>query len=213
MYRNLEYSHLLFFFLYIVILVRIIGVCLALFNQVTRHISLSLSLCGLTEWRKIEKKSERRIVIRVHSISFDRNNLHFTLLITNKKAMSSIIHAVGHALTGHGHGDISEKRSSVHTVVCEDVQVKSTVNSESQSKVSSAHSSQSKIHSLMSKLGSTHAQIDAYSRRRNEEISEAVQASIEKIVHETHVHQQQLLEDAQQQSNIIESEYKEKLVA
>lgn len=125
--------------------------------------------------------------------------------------MSSIIHAVGHALSGHG--DSSEKRSSIHTVVCEDVQVKSTVNSETQSKVSSAHSSQSKIHSLMSKLGSTHAQIDEYSRRRNEEISEAVKASIEKIVHETHVHQQQLLEDAQQESNVIEGEYKEKLVA
>jgi gas vesicle protein len=61
-------------------------------------------------------------------------------------------------------------------------------------------------------LGSTHAQIDEYSRRRNDEISEAVKTSIEKIVHETQIHQQQLLNDAQKQSNEIDKEYKEKLM-
>ncbi len=139
--------------------------------------------------------------------------------------MSSIIHAVGHALTGHG--DNSEKKSNVHTVVCEDVQVKSIISSETQSKVSMGHS-QTKINELMAKLGtmnncflliisivfagSTHAQIDEYSRRRNDEISEAVKTSIDKIVHETQIQQQHLLNDAQKQSTEIEKEYKEKLM-
>jgi hypothetical protein len=60
--------------------------------------------------------------------------------------MSSIIHALT------GHGDNSERKSSVHTVVCEDVQVKSTVSSETQSKASAGHS-QNKINELMAKLG------------------------------------------------------------
>jgi len=64
--------------------------------------------------------------------------------------MSSIIHAVGHALTGHG--DNSDKKSNVHTVVYEDVKVKSIVSSETQSKGSTGHS-QNKIHELMAKLG------------------------------------------------------------
>ena len=44
--------------------------------------------------------------------------------------------------------------------------------------------------------GSTHTQVDEYSRRRTEEISEAVAESIKKIVTETQHHQQQLLADA-----------------
>jgi hypothetical protein len=61
-------------------------------------------------------------------------------------------------------------------------------------------------------LGSTHAQIDEYSRHRNDEISEAVQMSIEKIVHETQIQQQQLLNDAQKESSEIENQYKTKLM-
>lgn len=65
--------------------------------------------------------------------------------------MSSILHAVGHALSGHG--DNAEKTSNVHTVVYEDVQVKSIVSTETQSKGSTGHSQQNKIHELMAKLG------------------------------------------------------------
>lgn len=118
--------------------------------------------------------------------------------------MSSIIHAL------KGHGDHSEKKSNVHTVIHDDVQVKSTINCETQSKLSHGHF-QGKINQLMSKLGSTHAQIDEYSRRRTEEISDAVQQSIEKIVHETETQQQQLLNHAHQQATTIDSEYREKL--
>jgi hypothetical protein len=60
--------------------------------------------------------------------------------------MSSIIHALT------GHGDNSEKKSNVHTVIYEDVKIKSIVSSETQSKASMGHS-QNKIHELMAKLG------------------------------------------------------------
>lgn len=61
-------------------------------------------------------------------------------------------------------------------------------------------------------IGSTHSQIDEYSRRCNDEISEAVKTSIEKIVDETLIQQQELLNDAQKQSIEIENDYKEKLM-
>ena len=63
--------------------------------------------------------------------------------------MSSIIHAL------IGHGEQSEKKSNastVHMVTCEDVQVKSTVSSQTQSKAVAAHSL-NKINALMAKLG------------------------------------------------------------
>jgi hypothetical protein len=143
----------------------------------------------------ILERKEKKNYTRVHS---------FPLI--QQITMSSIIHALT------GHGDNSEKRSSVHTVVYEDVKVKSVVSSETQSKVTGGHSN-NKINELMAKLGSTHAQIDEYSRRRNDEISEAVQTSIEKIVHETQNQQQQLLNDAQKESNEIDNEYKKKLMS
>ena len=114
--------------------------------------------------------------------------------------MSSIIHAI----TG-------EKRSSVHTITYEDVQVKSVVSSQTHSKALVTDAT-NKINALMSKLGSTHSQIDEYSRRRTDEISEAVKGSIEKIVRLTQVEQQQLLDDAQKQSRDIEQAYQEKLM-
>ena len=64
--------------------------------------------------------------------------------------MSSIIHAVGHALSGHG--DHSDKKSNAHTVVYEDVKIKSVISSETQSKASNGHA-HNKIHDLMAKLG------------------------------------------------------------
>lgn len=45
-------------------------------------------------------------------------------------------------------------------------------------------------------LGSIHLQVDEYSRKRTEEISEAVSESIKKVVAETQLQQQQLLSDA-----------------
>jgi hypothetical protein len=60
--------------------------------------------------------------------------------------MSSILHALT------GHGDNSEKKSNVHTVICEDVKVKSIISSETHSKTSMGHSKH-KINELMAKLG------------------------------------------------------------
>jgi len=60
----------------------------------------------------------------------------------------------------------------------------------------------------MSRLGSTHLQVDEYSRRRTEEISGAVAESIRKVVIETQLHQQQLLADANSRTAEIENDFK-----
>jgi len=63
----------------------------------------------------------------------------------------------------------------------------------------------------MARLGSTHLQVDEYSRKRTEEISEAVAESIRKIVAETQHHQQQLLADANSRTAEIEHDFKLKI--
>jgi len=68
-----------------------------------------------------------------------------------------------------------------------------------------------KINDLMARLGSTHFQIDEYSRKRTEEISDAVTESIKKIVLETQQQQQLLLSDANARTADIERDFKVKL--
>jgi len=63
----------------------------------------------------------------------------------------------------------------------------------------------------MARLGSTHLQVDEYSRKRTEAISEAAAESIKKVVAETQQQQQQLLADANLRTNDIETEFKRKL--
>jgi phage host-nuclease inhibitor protein Gam len=60
-------------------------------------------------------------------------------------------------------------------------------------------------------LGTTHQQIDEYSRRRTEQISEEVSVAIGKIVADTQSQQANLLADANVRSASIEEEYKVKL--
>jgi hypothetical protein len=60
-------------------------------------------------------------------------------------------------------------------------------------------------------LGTTHQQIDEYSSRRTEQISEEVIAAISRIVADTQVQQATLLADANARSATIEEEYKLKL--
>ena len=60
--------------------------------------------------------------------------------------MSSILHALV------GHIDSSEKKSNVHTVTHEDIQVKSTISCQTQTKVI-VNDAQNKINALMTKLG------------------------------------------------------------
>ena len=63
----------------------------------------------------------------------------------------------------------------------------------------------------MKLIGTTHQQIDEYSRRRTEQISEEVTNAIEKIVADTQSQQGSLLADANVRSASIEEEYKIKL--
>jgi hypothetical protein len=114
-----------------------------------------------------------------------------------------------------------------HTAIAENVAVKSIVSTETQSKVSMENTQ--KMAALMSKLGkiniffiflnfkfflflgTTHQQIDEYSRRRTEQISEEVTVAIAKIVADTQAQQSNLLADANVRSAAIEEEYKIKL--
>jgi len=105
----------------------------------------------------------------------------------------------------------SSSSSSVkaHSAQADNVHVKSVVQSETQSKVSIENAK--KINDLMARLGSTHLQVDEYSRKRTEEISEAVTESIKKVVNETKAHQQQLLADANSRTAELENDFKRKL--
>ena len=60
-------------------------------------------------------------------------------------------------------------------------------------------------------LGTTHQQIDEYSRRRTDQISEEVLAAIGNVVTDTQVQQASLLTDANARSIAIEEEYKLRL--
>jgi len=101
--------------------------------------------------------------------------------------------------------------SKVHSSQADNVHVQSVVQTETQSKVSIENTK--KMADLMSRLGTTHTQIDEYSRRRTEEISEAVAESIKKIVLETQHHQQQLVADANCRTAELENDFKIKLQA
>jgi len=103
----------------------------------------------------------------------------------------------------------SSGSAKVHTAQAENVHVQSVVQTETQSKVSIENAK--KITDLMARLGSTHLQVDEYSRRRTEEISEAVAESIKKVVAETQLQQQQLLVDANLRTSDIENDFKRKL--
>jgi len=103
----------------------------------------------------------------------------------------------------------SSGSSVAHTAVSEDVRVHSVVSSESNTSVAMQNSK--KITDLMNKLGTTHTQIDEYSKKRNAEISDAVSSAIDKVVADTAAQQQKLLSDANERSASIELEYKQSL--
>jgi len=63
----------------------------------------------------------------------------------------------------------------------------------------------------MHKLGTTHAQVDEYSKKKTAEISEAVSSAIDKVVADTAAQQQKLLSDANERSAEIENQYKQNL--
>jgi len=122
--------------------------------------------------------------------------------------MSSTINNIA-ATTHTAQSSTSGGSATAHTTVADNVRVKSVVSSETQSKVNMENTN--KMAALMSKLGTTHSQIDEYSRKRTEEISEEVAAQIKRIVSETQAAQQQLLQDANLRSAGVEQEYSLKL--
>ncbi|CAF0827427.1 unnamed protein product [Rotaria sp. Silwood1] len=99
--------------------------------------------------------------------------------------------------------------TKIHSTQAENVHVHSVVQTETESKVNIENAK--KITDLMARLGSTHRQVDEYSRKRTAEISEAVAKSIKKIVAETQEHQQQLLADANLRTAAIEHDCKLKI--
>ncbi|CAF5025540.1 unnamed protein product, partial [Rotaria sp. Silwood1] len=107
--------------------------------------------------------------------------------------------------------DSTSNSSIVHTAISDDVHVQSVVSTETNSNVNIKNSK--KIIDLMNKLvkGTTHNQIDEYSKKRTAEISEAVSSAIEKVVADTATQQQKLLSDAKERANAIEDEYKQRL--
>jgi len=116
---------------------------------------------------------------------------------------------MSHACKNTNSASSCSGSSKVHSAHAENVHVQSVVQTETQSKVSMENTK--KMADLMSRLGTTHNQIDEYSRRRTEEISEAVAESIKKIVVETQLHQQQLVADANSRTAEIEHDFKLKL--
>ncbi|UJR10467.1 hypothetical protein I4U23_014671 [Adineta vaga] len=103
----------------------------------------------------------------------------------------------------------SSGSAKIHSAHADNVHVQSVVQSETQSKVSIDNAR--KMNDLMARLGSTHSQIDEYSRKRTEEINEGVTEALQKIVMETQQHQQLLLADANSRTAEIENGFKLKL--
>jgi len=116
---------------------------------------------------------------------------------------------MSHVCTSSTSACSSSGSAKVHSAHADNVHVQSVVQTESQSKVSIENAK--KISDLMARLGSTHTQVDEYSRKRTEEISEAVATSIRKVVAETQQHQQQLLADANSRTAEIEHDFKLKI--
>ncbi|CAF1417856.1 unnamed protein product [Rotaria sordida] len=113
---------------------------------------------------------------------------------------------MSHVTTSTMNVSSNSGSTKIHSTQAENVHVQSVVQTETQSKVKMEN--EKKITDLMARLGSTHRQIDEYSRKRNEEINEAVAESIKKIVAETQGHQQQLLTDANLRTAEIEHNFK-----
>jgi len=103
----------------------------------------------------------------------------------------------------------SSSSSKIHSAKADNVYVQSVLKTDTESKVSIENSK--KIKDLMARLGSTHLQVDEYSRKRTEEISEAAAELVKKVVAETQSQQQQLLSDANLRTNEIENDFKRKL--
>jgi hypothetical protein len=141
----------------------------------------------------------------VHVQSVVQTETQSKVSMENAKKITDLMSRLGSTHTQVD--EYSRKRTEeISEAVSESIR---KVVAETQSKVSMENTK--KISDLMSRLGSTHLQVDEYSRRRTEEISEAVSESIRKVVAETQQHQQQLLADANLRTAELEYDFKIKI--
>ncbi|CAF3502481.1 unnamed protein product [Rotaria socialis] len=105
----------------------------------------------------------------------------------------------------------STSSTQIHSAQAENVQVESVVQTQTQTQSKVGMENSKKITDLMARLGTTHLQIDKYSRKRNDEINDAVLGSIKKIVAGTQEQQQHLLAEANLRTTDIENEFQARL--
>jgi len=128
--------------------------------------------------------------------------------------MASIVNKIfGHKDHKEEHSAKDKEGHSEHgsSTSASGVQVKSKVSTDAFTKVTAQ--SQMKVKDLLGKLGSTHSQIDEYSKKQNQKITDQVKANIQKVVEETQAQQEQLLSETNTRSQAIEHEYSTKLEA
>ena len=119
-------------------------------------------------------------------------------------------------------GPVVEGRTVQH----DGVNIKSSISSDVSSTVSVAN--QQKLNDLVSKLGripsgtnnthepdfplgSTHTQIDQYSKKQSEKINDQIQGEIDQVVTRTRLHQEELLRRANEHTAQIDAEYRARL--
>jgi len=107
------------------------------------------------------------------------------------------------------HTSIGGQTTEGRAVQRDGVNVKSTISSDGSSTVSLAN--QQKLNELISRLGSTHSQIDNYSKQQTDKIDEATQREIEKVVARARNEEDELLRKANEHTTQIDSEYQARL--
>lgn len=159
-----------------------------------------------------DEKQRDDSLVRVHVVQFSRRLSLFCTRSHRAEPTEGMIYKLASFSCIRKKKDFNERMSpvatsatasaasaKVHSAHAENVHVQSVVQTETQSKISMENTK--KINDLMARLGSTHLQVDEYSRKRTEEISEAVAESIKRVVNETQDQQQQLLADANRRTS------------
>jgi phage host-nuclease inhibitor protein Gam len=89
------------------------------------------------------------------------------------------------------------------------VNITSTVSSDVASSISMTN--QQKINDLVRKLGTTHNQIDEYSKKQSAKINEEIQREIDQVLARIRREQQDLLHKANERTAAIDRDYRERL--
>lgn len=115
----------------------------------------------------------------------------------------------GSRATDEKHHNADGQTIASHTVQHEGVNIKSSVSSDLKSTVSIEN--QNRINELVTKLGSTHKQIDEYSKKQTAKIDEQIQRDIDAVVTRTQTRQAELLRKANEHTTQIDTEYRAQL--